>query len=114
MDYDAIMALTNQPPHRDPSVSAQVEILVKYSGYIARQTDEIAKLKRNEHIRIPADVDYEQISGLSNEVQQKLKDHRPETLAQAARISGVTPAAISLLLVHLKRQQSATKEQLAS
>ena len=114
MDYDAIMALTNQPPHRDPSVSAQVEILVKYSGYIARQTDEIAKLKRNEQIRIPPDVEYEQISGLSNEVKQKLKDHRPETLAQAARISGVTPAAISLLLVHLKRQQSATKEQLAS
>lgn len=114
MDYDAIMSLTEQPPHEDPSVSTQVEILVKYSGYIARQTDEIAKLKRNEHIRIPTDVDYDQISGLSSEVTQKLKDHRPETLAQAARISGVTPAAISLLLVHLKRHQTMPKGQLAS
>ncbi len=114
MDYDAIMSLTEQPPHEDPSVSTQVEILVKYSGYIARQTDEIAKLKRNEHIRIPTDVDYDQISGLSSEVTQKLKDHQPETLAQAARISGVTPAAISLLLVHLKRHQTMPKGQLAS
>jgi tRNA uridine 5-carboxymethylaminomethyl modification enzyme len=114
LDYDAIMALTNHAHHTDTSVSNQVEILVKYSGYVSRQTDEIAKLKRNEHIQIAQDVDYDQISGLSNEVKQKLNDHRPETLAQAARISGVTPAAISLLLVHLKRHHLVTKGQLAS
>ena len=89
--------------HKDPSVSSQVEILVKYSGYIDRQTDEIKKLKKNEQVKLPTTIDYQSIVGLSNEVRQKLIDHRPETLAQASRISGVTPAAVSLLLVHLKK-----------
>ena len=89
--------------HDNPSVSSQVEILIKYSGYIDRQTDEIKKLKNNEQIKIPNDLNYSSITGLSNEVRQKLIDHKPETLAQAGRISGVTPAAISLLLVHIKK-----------
>ena len=92
--------------HENPSVSGQVEILIKYSGYIDRQTDEIKKLKNNEQIKIPNNLNYSLITGLSNEVRQKLMDHKPETLAQAARISGVTPAAVSLLLVHIKKIDS--------
>ena len=89
--------------HENSSISDQLEILIKYSGYIDRQTDEIKKLKNNEQMKIPTDLDYSLITGLSNEVRQKLVDHQPETLAQAARISGVTPVAVSLLLVHIKK-----------
>lgn len=113
LNYSQLMQLTDQEVHEDPSVASQVEILVKYSGYIDRQTDEIKKLKRNEHVHIPDTLDYSVIKGLSNEVKQKLAEHRPETLAQASRISGVTPAAVSLLLVHLKRQKSLVDSQLA-
>ncbi|WP_420551126.1 tRNA uridine-5-carboxymethylaminomethyl(34) synthesis enzyme MnmG [Litorivicinus lipolyticus] len=87
----------------DPEIALQAEIEIKYAGYIERQTAEIAKLKRNESVALPLDLDYSAIKGLSNEVCQKLSDTRPETLAQAARIPGVTPAAISLLLVRLKK-----------
>jgi tRNA uridine 5-carboxymethylaminomethyl modification enzyme len=87
----------------DPQVAEQVEIAVKYAGYIARQEEEVAKHESSETTRIPAELDYDAVRGLSIEVRQKLKAHRPETIGQAARISGVTPAAISLLLVHLKR-----------
>ena len=89
--------------HENSSISGQVEILIKYSGYIDRQTDEIKKLKNKEQVKIPAGLNYSSIPGLSNEAKQKLMDHQPETLAQAARISGVTPASISLLLVHIKK-----------
>lgn len=82
----------------------QAEIDVKYSGYIERQRDEIAKQTANETLAIPADLDYDAVSGLSFEVRQKLKAARPETLGQASRISGVTPAAVTLLLIHLKRR----------
>ena len=92
--------------HENPSVSGQVEILIKYSGYIDRQTDEIKKLKNNEQIKIPKNLNYSLITGLSDEVRQKLIDHKPETLAQATRISGVTPAAKSVLLVHIKKIDS--------
>jgi tRNA uridine 5-carboxymethylaminomethyl modification enzyme len=101
--YQDLVEFADVDCHDDPSISSQVEILVKYSGYIDRQTDEIKKLKKNEQVRLPADIDYSTIVGLSNEVKQKLLDHRPETIAQASRISGVTPAAVSLLLVHLKK-----------
>ena len=87
----------------DTQASEQVEIQIKYAGYIDRQLDEIAKKKRNEDTKIPADFDYQQISGLSNEVVAKLKDALPETIGKASRISGITPAAISLLLVYLKK-----------
>lgn len=113
LHYDQLMELTAHDPHPDASVASQVEILVKYSGYIDRQSDEIRKLKKNEQIQIPLDLDYQSITGLSNEVRQKLADHRPETLAQASRISGVTPAAMSLLLVHLKRARLIDANQLA-
>ncbi|MBT6106124.1 MAG: tRNA uridine-5-carboxymethylaminomethyl(34) synthesis enzyme MnmG [Porticoccaceae bacterium] len=86
-----------------PVVAEQVEIDAKYSGYINRQQDEIDRLQRHENTAIPRDFDYKSILGLSNEVKQKLDDAMPETLARAARIPGVTPAAISLLLVSLKK-----------
>ncbi|HTT11492.1 MAG TPA: tRNA uridine-5-carboxymethylaminomethyl(34) synthesis enzyme MnmG [Burkholderiaceae bacterium] len=87
----------------DATARDQVEIAIKYSGYIARQQDEVAKHRSSASTRIPADLDYERVRGLSIEARQKLTAARPETIGQAARISGVTPAAISLLLVHLKR-----------
>jgi tRNA uridine 5-carboxymethylaminomethyl modification enzyme len=87
----------------EPSVAEQVEIQAKYEGYIERQREEVARRADAESRALPADLDYCEVRGLSAEVQQKLNRHRPETLGQAARISGVTPAAISLLMVHLKR-----------
>jgi tRNA uridine 5-carboxymethylaminomethyl modification enzyme len=87
----------------DPRVAEQVEIRAKYEGYIERQRDEVARRATMESRPLPSALDYQQVRGLSAEVQQKLNRHRPETIGQASRISGVTPAAISLLLVHLKR-----------
>ena len=101
--YEDLVRITGIQKHEDSTVSSQVEILVKYSGYIARQIDEIRKLKNNAQVKLPAGLEYGQIKGLSNEVKQRLSEHRPETLAQASRISDVTSAAISLLLVHLKK-----------
>ena len=91
------------PAVTDGAVAEQVEISVKYAGYIARQEDEVARLESHETTRIPASLDYDTVRGLSVEVRQKLGAQRPETIGQASRMSGVTPAAISLLLVHLKR-----------
>lgn len=88
----------------DNQVAEQVEIKTKYAGYIDRQQDEIAKLRASENTRLPEDLDYSAISGLSKEIQFKLGNTRPETLGQASRIPGVTPAAISLLLIHLKKR----------
>ena len=85
-------------------VIEQVQIQAKYEGYIARQQNEIERLRRHENTKLPADLDYERIDGLSKEISQKLKESRPETLAEAGRISGVTPAAVSLLLVYLKKR----------
>jgi tRNA uridine 5-carboxymethylaminomethyl modification enzyme len=85
----------------------QVEIAAKYAGYIDRQTVEIERQRAQEETRLPAGLDYAAIRGLSKEVRQKLTQARPETVGQASRIQGVTPAAISLLLVHLKRRGSA-------
>ncbi|MDQ1363248.1 MAG: tRNA uridine 5-carboxymethylaminomethyl modification enzyme, partial [Pseudomonadota bacterium] len=80
-------------------------IQVKYEGYLDRQQIEIDRARRYEDSQIPSDFDYAQVRGLSNEVRQKLIQHKPATLGQAGRISGVTPAAISLLTVHIKKQQ---------
>jgi tRNA uridine 5-carboxymethylaminomethyl modification enzyme len=91
-------------PVADPAVAEQVEIQAKYGGYIERQRDEVARVGSYENLALPADLDYAAVRGLSAEVRQKLARHRPETLGQASRIQGVTPAAISLLLVHLKRR----------
>jgi len=86
-------------------VEEQVEVQIKYSGYIERQQTDIEKLKRSEITKIPAEFDYDKVASLSAEVMQKLKQVRPESIGQASRISGVTPAAISLLLIHLKKQR---------
>ncbi len=90
-------------PVGDAAVSSQVEIQAKYHGYVERQHEEIARQERYETMALPRDFDYRGVRGLSIEVQQKLNQHKPETIGQASRISGITPAAISLLLVHLKR-----------
>jgi tRNA uridine 5-carboxymethylaminomethyl modification enzyme len=87
----------------DAAEIEQIEIALKYQGYIDRQAEEIKRAASHEQTRIPEDIDYDAVSGLSFEVRQHLKRVRPATLGQAGRISGVTPAAISLLLVHLKR-----------
>ncbi len=87
-------------------IARQVETQIKYEGYLKRQAKEIQKQKTHENTKIPNDFDYSQVSGLSNEIQQKLLDVKPETIAQASRISGVTPAAVSLLLVYLKKSKN--------
>jgi tRNA uridine 5-carboxymethylaminomethyl modification enzyme len=86
-------------------VVEQIEIAAKYSGYIGRQKDEVDRAAYYENLKLPADFDYMQVPALSIEVRQKLNKHRPETLGLASRISGVTPAAVSLLLVHLKKSR---------
>jgi len=107
VDYAGLMGLPGAGPGvTDPAVAEQVEVQAKYAGYIDRQQQEIDKHRRHETLRIPSDIRYDQVRGLSAEVCQKLAEHRPDTLGQAARISGVTPAAISLLLVHLKRKSA--------
>ena len=87
----------------NPQVAEQVEIQIKYSGYIDRQSEEIDRLRRYENTLLPVDFDYHGVEGLSNEVKQKLSDARPDTLARASRVPGVTPAAVSLLLIYLKK-----------
>jgi tRNA uridine 5-carboxymethylaminomethyl modification enzyme len=87
-----------------PQVSEQVEIAIKYAGYIDRQQDDIERLRRQENTALPEQLDYANIDGLSNEIRQKLSQARPATLAAASRIQGVTPAAVSLLLIHLKKR----------
>ncbi|WP_100157816.1 tRNA uridine-5-carboxymethylaminomethyl(34) synthesis enzyme MnmG [Proteus columbae] len=107
MTYDILKNITRFAPGIDdskPQAAEQVEIQVKYEGYISRQQEEIEKQLRNENAALPIDLDYKQVSGLSNEVIAKLNDHKPTSIGQASRISGVTPAAISILLVWLKKQ----------
>jgi tRNA uridine 5-carboxymethylaminomethyl modification enzyme len=88
-------------------VEAQAEIQIKYQGYVNRQTEMVERFQKIENIRLPDDMDYLQISGLSNEVREKLTRIRPRSLGQASRISGITPAAISLLSIYLKKRKRA-------
>jgi len=102
--YQSLMTLPNAGPAiADEQTAGQVEVQVKYRGYIERQRGEILRQESFETMRLPADIDYREVHGLSKEVQQKLNQQKPETIGQASRISGMTPAAISLLLVHLKK-----------
>jgi tRNA uridine 5-carboxymethylaminomethyl modification enzyme len=102
--YASLLSLPGAgAPVADAGVAEQVEVATKYAGYIERQNAQIARDAAQESMRLPTEIDYRTVRGLSNEVQQKLNQHRPETLGHAARISGVTPAAIALLQVHLKR-----------
>ncbi|WP_335921788.1 tRNA uridine-5-carboxymethylaminomethyl(34) synthesis enzyme MnmG [Shewanella chilikensis] len=105
LDYDKLMGIEGFGPGlEDRQAAEQVQIQVKYAGYIQRQQEEIAKAQRNENTGLPLELDYNEVPGLSNEVIAKLNAHKPETIGQASRISGVTPAAISILLVHLKKR----------
>ena len=104
LDYQQLCELSETQPV-GLGAGEQIQISAKYAGYIDRQTDEVDRLKRNDLHAIPATFDYAQVHGLSNEVKQKLESVRPETIGQASRIPGVTPAAVSLLLIHLKRRQ---------
>jgi tRNA uridine 5-carboxymethylaminomethyl modification enzyme len=104
VSYASLVTMTGAGPGAaDEQVAEQVEIQAKYQGYIERQEEEIARQGQSEGLRLPPDVDYSRLRGLSVEAQQKLNQHRPETVGQASRIPGVTPAALSILLVHLKR-----------
>jgi len=103
LEYTDIAGLKGEPA-ADPQVAEQVAIQAKYAGYIDRQQEDIDRLRRYEHTILPADLDFNAVDGLSNEVKQKLSAARPDTLARAGRIPGVTPAAISLLLIYLKRR----------
>ncbi|MGX1960134.1 tRNA uridine-5-carboxymethylaminomethyl(34) synthesis enzyme MnmG [Serratia proteamaculans] len=105
VDYTQLTSVAAfAPPLADTQAAEQVEIQVKYEGYIVRQQEEIEKQQRNENTVLPLDLDYQQVSGLSNEVIAKLNDHKPNSIGQASRISGITPAAISILLIWLKKQ----------
>jgi tRNA uridine 5-carboxymethylaminomethyl modification enzyme len=112
VSYRSLMTLPNAGEGLDDELAAeQVEIQAKYHGYIERQRAEVARRAQEEETRIPVELDYREVRGLSKEAQQKLERHRPETLGHAARISGVTPAALSLLLVHLKRGPQPQKKR---
>ncbi|WP_288654323.1 MULTISPECIES: tRNA uridine-5-carboxymethylaminomethyl(34) synthesis enzyme MnmG [Pantoea] len=105
MTYARLMTLADYGPALpDEQAAEQVEIQVKYEGYIARQQEEIDRQLRNENTLLPVDLDYRQVNGLSNEVIAKLNDHKPSSIGQASRISGITPAAVSILLIYLKKQ----------
>jgi tRNA uridine 5-carboxymethylaminomethyl modification enzyme len=123
--YDALLEIAGAPAEWAPGgagavddrlpaqVRAQVEVRAKYAGYIQRQQDEIERARGNEETALPADLDYTRISGLSHEVRQKLAEVRPATVGQAGRIPGVTPAAVSILLVHLKKRSGGGRTRVA-
>jgi len=104
VDIKQLLSFMGSDEQIDPQVAEQIEIQAKYAGYIDRQQTEIDKALRYDHLRLPEVIDYNGVPGLSNEVSEKLKKQRPETLGQASRIPGITPAAISLLLVYLKKK----------
>ena len=118
VSYDDVLELVGAPEMpasggdlADDRLTAQLrtalEVRARYTGYIERAQEEIDRAQRNEHTTLPVDLDYRQLAGLSNEVRQKLSDIRPTTLGQAARVPGVTPVAVSILLVHLKKRSGA-------
>jgi len=110
VEYADVANLKDAPEHPvSEQVAEQVQIAVKYAGYISRQADDIERLRRQENTPLPVDMDYANIEGLSNEVKQKLIEAKPETLASASRIQGITPAAVSLLLISLKKRAIASK-----
>ncbi len=120
VSYEAVLSLSgdvlggNQLNSLAPEVCEQVEIAAKYQGYIDRQTDEVARSRGQENTQLPSDLDYREIHGLPIEAQQKLNAQKPETIGQAGRISGITPAAISLLLVYLKRKSRSKQVEVAT
>jgi tRNA uridine 5-carboxymethylaminomethyl modification enzyme len=114
VSYEALLTLSEGEGEQDEQVRQQIEIAAKYQGYIDRQADEIERQRGQEDTRLPEGMDYREVHGLSIEAQQKLNAQKPETIGQASRISGITPAAISLLLVHLKRRSRNKKSDVAA
>jgi tRNA uridine 5-carboxymethylaminomethyl modification enzyme len=104
---DALLNLAPELAEVDPGLRAEIWEDAHYAPYLERQASELAELRRNEAIRVPADLDYGSIGGLSNEMQEKLNAARPETLAAASRVAGITPAALAAILVHLRRKAAA-------
>jgi tRNA uridine 5-carboxymethylaminomethyl modification enzyme len=111
VSYHSLSVIATPDIACDDAVAEQVEIQAKYQGYIERQQDEVARREDQESAQLPVDFDYAEVRGLSIEAQQTLSRQRPQTIGQAARISGITPAAISLLLVHLRRQRKELRQQ---
>jgi tRNA uridine 5-carboxymethylaminomethyl modification enzyme len=111
VSYGLLTSLSGVGEATTPQVAEQIEISAKYSGYIERQREEVAGQLAQDGVELPGDLDYSTLRGLSKEVQQKLNATRPRTIGQAARIQGITPAAISLLLVHLKRREQGDGEK---
>jgi len=114
LSYESLLSLPTSEAHVSyedipEDVRQQVDIAAKYQGYIDRQQEEIERALGNEHTKLPEDMDYSDVHGLSIEVQQKLALHKPQTIGQASRVSGVTPVAVSLLLVYLKRKNRSKK-----
>jgi tRNA uridine 5-carboxymethylaminomethyl modification enzyme len=107
VSYESLLALTGDVGEQDPRVRQQLEIGAKYQGYIDRQQEEIERTRYYEELALPQDLDYRDVRGLSIEAQQKLNLHKPQTLGQAGRVSGITPAAVSLLLVYIKKKYKA-------
>jgi tRNA uridine 5-carboxymethylaminomethyl modification enzyme len=104
VSYESLLTLPGAGESQtDSAVVEQLEISAKYQGYIDRQAEEVAKSSSYENTALPTNLDYGTVAGLSNEVKQKLAQHKPQTIGQASRIQGITPAAVSLLLIHLKR-----------
>ena len=105
LGYNDLKSISSADHEIADNVAEQVSIQLKYAGYIDRQQMDIDRLKRHEAMKIPSDLDFTRVDGLSNEIRQKLTEVRPENLAHAGRVPGVTPAALSLLLVHLKKRE---------
>jgi len=129
VSYEAVLEVAGRPDWLSPAaaqesepriderlpaqIRAQIEVRTKYAGYIERQHEEVLRQRRNEETRLPGDLDYTQVTGLSHEVRQRLTEVRPATVGQASRIPGVTPAAVSLLIVYLKKRAWAARTQVA-
>jgi len=119
VSYETLLEVTGSPEYADTDdrlpaqVRTQVEVRAKYAGYIERQEDEIERQRRNEETRLPDDLDYAQVTGLSHEVRQKLSEARPATIGLAGRLPGITPAALSILLVHLKKRSQRARSRVA-
>ena len=106
VNYEDLMALIGEKGHEITEVREQIDILAKYSGYIVRQQAEIDKNKKLLNIKLPKDINYDEVHGLSNEGREILAKYRPETIAQVSRMSGVTAATISILLIYVKKKYS--------
>jgi tRNA uridine 5-carboxymethylaminomethyl modification enzyme len=119
VNYEQLVEVAGEPDWTDvddrvpPQVRMQVEVRAKYAGYIERQQEEVARQLRNDETALPADLDYATVAGLSIEVRQRLNEAKPVTLGQASRIPGITPAAISILLVHLKKRAMIERSRVA-